>query len=68
MSQETVAYRSIQSGEPYPLPVIHLNGTGAEEWIGHNVMGVQCNGKGFIVLYDYEDMDISGATETSPLT
>ena len=41
---------------------------GAEEWIGHNVMGVQCNGKGFIVLYDYEDMDISGATETSPLT
>ena len=30
MSQETVAYRSIQSGEPYPLPVIHMNGTGAE--------------------------------------
>ena len=40
----------------------------AIEWIDYNVMGVQCNGKGFIVLYDHDDMDISEATETSPLT
>ncbi len=26
----------------------------AEEWIGYNVMGVQCNGEGFIMMYDYE--------------
>jgi hypothetical protein len=40
----------------------------AIEWIDYNVMGVQCNGKGFIVLYDHDDMDISKATETSLLT
>tara|TARA_R110000765_G_scaffold286672_1_gene383109 strand:+ start:316 stop:582 length:267 start_codon:yes stop_codon:yes gene_type:complete len=40
----------------------------AIEWIDYNVMGVQCNGKGFIVLYDHDSIDISGATETSLLT
>ena len=40
----------------------------AIEWIDYNVMGVQCNGKGFIVLYDHDDIDISGVTETFPLT
>ena len=40
----------------------------AIEWIDYNVMGVQCNGKGFIVLYDHDTIDISEATETSLLT
>ena len=40
----------------------------AIEWIDYNVMGVQCNGKGFIVLYDHDSIDISEATETSLLT
>ena len=40
----------------------------AIEWIDYNVMGVQCNGKGFIVLYDHDDIDIKEATETFPLT
>jgi len=30
----------------------------AVEWIDYNVMGVQCNGKGFIVMYDKEMIDI----------
>ena len=40
----------------------------AIEWIDYNVMGVQGNGKGFIVLYDHDNIDISEATETSLLT
>ena len=30
----------------------------AIEWIDYNVMGVQCNGKGFIMMYDKEMIDI----------
>jgi len=45
-----------------------MSETEAIEWIDYNVMGVQCNGKGFIVLYDHDDIDISGVTETFPLT
>ena len=26
----------------------------AEEWVGYNVMGVQPNGEGFIVLYKFD--------------
>ena len=25
----------------------------AVEWIDYNVMGVQCNGEGFIMMYEY---------------
>jgi len=45
-----------------------MSETEAIEWIDYNVMGVQCNGKGFIVLYDHDDIDIKEATETFPLT
>ena len=45
-----------------------MSETEAIEWIDYNVMGVQCNGKGFIVLYDHDDIDIREATETFPLT
>ena len=27
----------------------------AIEWVDYNVMGVQCNGKGFIMLYEHLD-------------
>ena len=30
----------------------------AEEWISYNVMGVQGNGKGFIMMYNLEMTDI----------
>jgi len=30
----------------------------AIEWIDYNVMGVQCNGAGFIMMYDKEMIDI----------
>ena len=30
----------------------------AVEWIDYNVMGVQCNGAGFIMMYDKEMIDI----------
>ena len=45
-----------------------MSETEAIEWIDYNVMGVQCNGKGFIVLYDHDAIDIREATETFPLT
>ncbi len=45
-----------------------MSETEAIEWIDYNVMGVQYNGKGFIVLYDHDDIDIEEATETFPLT
>ena len=45
-----------------------MSETEAIEWIDYNVMGVQGNGKGFIVLYDHDDIDIREATETFPLT
>ena len=32
----------------------------AEEWISFNVMGVQCNGAGFIMMYDLSMIDIEG--------
>lgn len=30
----------------------------AEEWVDYNVMGVQCNGAGFIMMYDRSMLDI----------
>jgi hypothetical protein len=30
----------------------------AEEWVEYNVMGVQPNGKGFIMMYDRSMLDI----------
>jgi hypothetical protein len=30
----------------------------AIEWIDYNVMGVQCNGKGFIMMYDRSLLEI----------
>ena len=30
----------------------------AIEWVDYNVMGVQCNGAGFIMMYDKEMIDI----------
>ena len=30
----------------------------AEEWVDYNVMGVQCNGEGFIMMYDRSTLDI----------
>jgi len=30
----------------------------AIEWVDFNVMGVQCNGAGFIMMYDKEMIDI----------
>ena len=30
----------------------------AVEWVDYNVMGVQCNGEGFIMMYDKEMIDI----------
>jgi len=30
----------------------------AEEWVDYNVMGVQCNGNGFIMMYDRSMLDI----------
>ena len=30
----------------------------AEEWVDYNVMGVQCNGAGFIMMYDQSTFDI----------
>ncbi len=32
-----------------------MSETEAIEWIDYNVMGVQCNGKGFIMLYEHLD-------------
>ena len=29
----------------------------AIEWVDYNVMGVQCNGKGFIMMYDRNLID-----------
>ena len=30
----------------------------AEEWVDYNVMGVQCNGEGFIMMYDRSMLNI----------
>jgi len=32
----------------------------AIEWIDYNVMGVQCNEKGFIMMYDRSLLEIEG--------